>query len=80
VATNFTNRLTDNGFNPAFADYRAHNAATFDPYAILEIEHKPFGNDGIDSIRNAIHQILEEYNKNSISASEVDIVAHVWED
>jgi triacylglycerol esterase/lipase EstA (alpha/beta hydrolase family) len=35
-----------------------------------------FGNYGINSIRNAIHNILGEYHHFSIAASQVDIVAH----
>jgi triacylglycerol esterase/lipase EstA (alpha/beta hydrolase family) len=66
----FTKKLTDNGFNYNFADYKEHNSETFDPC------DKPFGNYGIDSTRNAIHDILEEYHYFSIAASQVDIVAH----
>jgi pimeloyl-ACP methyl ester carboxylesterase len=66
----FTKKLTDNGFNYTFADYKEHNSETFDPC------DKPFGNYGIDSTRNAIHDILEEYHYFSIAASQVDIVAH----
>jgi triacylglycerol esterase/lipase EstA (alpha/beta hydrolase family) len=76
ITTNFTNRLTDNGFIYAFADYESHNSETFDPYAIKTIGDKPFGNYGIDSIRNTIHNILKVYNSFSIAASQVDIVAH----
>jgi pimeloyl-ACP methyl ester carboxylesterase len=71
VMTNFTNRLIDNGFIYAFADYREHNSKTFDPYA-----DKTIGNYGIDSIRNTIDYILKVYNYFSIAASQVDIVAH----
>jgi pimeloyl-ACP methyl ester carboxylesterase len=62
--------LTNNGFYYAFADYEEHNSKTFDPY------DKVFGNYGINSIRNAIHDILEAHNYFSIAASQVDIVAH----
>jgi hypothetical protein len=67
---NFTNKLTDNGFIYAFADYEENNSETFDPC------DKVFGNYGINSIRKAIHDILGQYNDFSIAASQVDIVAH----
>jgi pimeloyl-ACP methyl ester carboxylesterase len=76
VATNFTNKLTDNGFIYAFAYYEKHNSDTFDPYANKTIGDKPFGNYGIDSIRNAINYTLNVYHYFSIAASQVDIVAH----
>jgi pimeloyl-ACP methyl ester carboxylesterase len=67
---NFTNKLTDNGFIYAFADYEEHNSETFDPC------DKIFGNYGINSIRTTIHDILGQYHYFSIAASQVDIVAH----
>jgi hypothetical protein len=67
---NFTNKLTDNGFIYAFADYEEHNSETFDPC------DKVFGNYGINSIRTTIHDILGQYHSFSIAASQVDIVAH----
>jgi pimeloyl-ACP methyl ester carboxylesterase len=70
IDTNFANSLTNNGFYYAFADYEEHNSKTFDPY------DKVFGNYGINSIRNAIHDILEAHHYFSIAASQVDIVAH----
>jgi pimeloyl-ACP methyl ester carboxylesterase len=70
VTTNFANSLVCYGFNYAFADYEAHNSETFDP------SDKVFGNYGINSIRNTIHKILEEYHYFSIAASQVDIIAH----
>jgi len=70
VTTNFANSLVCYGFNYAFADYKAHNSETFDP------SDKVFGNYGINSIRNTIHKILEEYHYFSIAASQVDIIAH----
>ncbi len=70
VITNFANSLAYYGFNYAFADYEAHNSETFDPC------DKVFGNYGINSIRNTIHKILEEYHYFSIAASQVDIIAH----
>jgi pimeloyl-ACP methyl ester carboxylesterase len=77
VMTAFTNELTDKGFIYAFADYGEHNSETFDPDAIKKtMDGKPFGNYGIDSIRNAINYILNVYRYFSIAASQVDIVAH----
>jgi hypothetical protein len=67
---NFTNKLTDNGFIYAFADYKEYNSETFDPC------DKVFGNYGINSIRTTIHDILGQYHYFSIAASQVDIVAH----
>jgi pimeloyl-ACP methyl ester carboxylesterase len=72
----FTKELTKNGFNYTFADYEEHNSETFDPYAIITIGGKPFGNYGINATRNAIHRILKMYHYFSIAASQVDIVAH----
>jgi pimeloyl-ACP methyl ester carboxylesterase len=70
VITNFANRLASYGYHYAFADYEEHNSETFDPY------DKVFGNYGINSIRNTIHNIIEEYRYFSIAASQVDIIAH----
>ncbi len=53
------------------ADYREHNAETFDPYSIPSI-----GNYGIDSIRNSVSEILDSYRNDGIAASQVDIVGH----
>jgi pimeloyl-ACP methyl ester carboxylesterase len=69
--TPFTKSLDDKGFTYTFADYEKHNSETFDPDA-----NKTFGNYGINATRNAIHDILEEYHKCSIAASQVDVVAH----
>ena len=69
VTTNFANCLTYNGFYYAFAGYEEHNS-TFDPC------DKVFGNYGINSIRNAIHDILRQFHYFSIAASQVDVVAH----
>ena len=76
VTTNFANKLTKSGFIYAFADYEEHNSETFDPYAIKTMNGKPFGNYGIDSIRNTINYTLNVYHYFSIAASQVDIVAH----
>lgn len=70
VTTNFANSLANNGFYYAFADYKEHNSKTFDPC------DRVFGNYGINSIRNTIHNILGEYHYFSIAASQVDIVSH----
>ena len=70
VATEFAKSLACSGFNYAFADYEEHNSETFDPC------DKVFGNYGIESIRNTVHKILEEYHYFSIAASQVDIIAH----
>jgi pimeloyl-ACP methyl ester carboxylesterase len=70
VTTNFANSLTNHGLYYAFADYEEHNSETFDPY------DKVFGNYGINSIRNTVHNILGEYHYFSIAASQVDIIAH----
>src|SRR5215207_6915976 len=70
VTTNFANSLANDGFYYAFAGYEEHNSKTFDPC------DKVFGNYGINSIRNTIHNILGEYHYFSIAASQVDIVAH----
>jgi pimeloyl-ACP methyl ester carboxylesterase len=76
IETNFANKLTEKGFMYAFADYGDHNSETFDPCAVKIMGGKPFGNHGIDSIRNAIKYILSVYHYFSIAASQVDIVAH----
>ena len=76
IQTNFANELTNKGFIYAFADYGEHNSETFDPYAVKIMDDKPFGNYGIDSIRNTIKCILNVYHNFSIAASQVDIVAH----
>ena len=76
IETNFANKLTDEGFMYAFADYGDHNSETFDPCDVEIKDDKPFGNYGIDSIRNTIKCILNVYHNFSIAASQVDIVAH----
>ena len=70
VITKFADSLASYGYRYAFADYEEHNSETFDP------RDKVFGNYGIDSIRNTIHKILEEYHYFLIAASQVDIIAH----
>jgi pimeloyl-ACP methyl ester carboxylesterase len=69
--TSFTKTLDDYGFTYTFADYEKYNSETFDPCA-----NKTFGNYGINATRRAIYDILEEYHKFSIAASQVDIIAH----
>lgn len=77
IDTGFTTTLNASGFNYTFADFQAHNSETFDPYAVKIKDGKPFGNYGIDSIRNKIRELLIDYRQNkSIAASQVDIVAH----
>jgi hypothetical protein len=72
VSTNFTKKLAGSNFTYFFADYAKYNSTTFDPYAIPEV-----GNYGINSIRNKIHNLLQDYRVNSsIAAAQVDIVAH----
>ncbi len=70
-ATNFVKILKENGFNLDLADYTKHNAETFDPYA-----NKAIGNNGINSTRTTILDILKKYHANDIAASQVDIIAH----
>jgi triacylglycerol esterase/lipase EstA (alpha/beta hydrolase family) len=76
IETDFANELTNKGFIYAFADYGEHNSETFDPCAVEIKDDKPFGNYGIDSIRNTIKCILNVYHNFSIAASQVDTVAH----
>ena len=76
IETDFANKLTEKGFIYAFADYGEHNSETFDPCAVKIKDGKPFGNYGIDSIRNTIKYILNVYHCFSIAASQVDTVAH----
>jgi pimeloyl-ACP methyl ester carboxylesterase len=76
IETNFANKLTEKGFMYAFADYGDHNSETFDPCAVEIKDGKPFGNYGIDSIRNTMKYILNVYHNFSIAASQVDIIAH----
>jgi pimeloyl-ACP methyl ester carboxylesterase len=75
-ASGFIKELSKNGFKCTFADYEKHNSESFDPYENKAIGNKPFGNYGINSTRNAVHHILEEYHYFSIAASQVDIIAH----
>jgi pimeloyl-ACP methyl ester carboxylesterase len=76
IETDFANELTNKGFIYAFADYGKHSSETFDPFDVEIKDDKPFGNYGIDSIRNTIKCILNVYHNFSIAASQVDIVAH----
>jgi hypothetical protein len=70
-ATNFVEILKENGFNFGLADYTKYNAETFDPYA-----NKAIGNNGINSTRTTILDILKKYHASDIAASQVDIIAH----
>jgi pimeloyl-ACP methyl ester carboxylesterase len=71
IQTNFTETLETANIEVYLADYRGHNAETFDPYSITSI-----GNYGIDSIRNSVSEILDSYRNDGIAASQVDIVGH----
>lgn len=52
-------------------NYKAHNAKTFDPYAEPKI-----GNPAIAALNSKILAVLDRYNKQHISVSQVDIIAH----
>jgi pimeloyl-ACP methyl ester carboxylesterase len=71
INNQFSETLERDGFDVFFADYSTHNAKTFDPDSIPEI-----GNYGINSIRKEIAKILDKYSNESISATQVDVVAH----
>ena len=71
IKTNFSKTLGQANIGVYFADYKEHNAETFDPYDIPVI-----GNQGIDSIRNTISEILDSYRNDGIAASQVDIIGH----
>lgn len=71
IKTNFTKTLGQANIDMHFADYKEHNAETFDPYDIPAI-----GNYGIDSIRNSIKEIRDSYRDDGIAASQVDIIGH----
>jgi pimeloyl-ACP methyl ester carboxylesterase len=70
-STDFKQFLEGHGFWVAMVDYRKHNAKTFDPCAEPEI-----GNPAIAALKSRILEVLDRYNKQQISASQVDIVAH----
>jgi len=67
----FKERLEKNGYKVFLADYAAHNAKTFHPYAIPEI-----GNHGIDSLRKEIAKASNSCHNQSIAAAQVDVIAH----
>ena len=69
--TGFKQFLQSHGFWVAMVDYRKHNAKTFDPN-----DEPKIGNQAIAALKSRIQEVLEEYNKKHISASQVDIVAH----
>ena len=71
ILSNFLQTLNQSKLNSTLADYRIHNATTFDPYF-----NKTFGNYGINATRNAIGRALEDYHGNATAASQVDVVAH----
>ena len=67
----FKEKLENNGYKVFLADYAAHNAETFHPYAIPGI-----GNHGIDSLRKEIAKASNSYHNQSIAAAQVDVIAH----
>jgi pimeloyl-ACP methyl ester carboxylesterase len=69
--TVFKQSLEGHGFWVATVDYREHNAKTFDPCAEPEI-----GNPAIAALKSRILEVLDRYNKQHISVSKVDIIAH----
>jgi pimeloyl-ACP methyl ester carboxylesterase len=71
ILSNFLQTLNQSKLNSTLADYRIHNATTFDPYF-----NKTFGNYGINATRNAIGRALKDYHGNATAASQVDVVAH----
>lgn len=76
IESNFNKTLRQSGFDTFYADYSEYNAITFDPYKNETIGNKPFGNYGIDSVRNETAKALKKYHNNSIAAAQVDIVGH----
>ena len=69
--TGFKQSLECHGFWVATVDYKEHNAKTFDPYAEPEI-----GNPAIAALKSRILEVLDRCNKQHISVSKVDIIAH----
>ncbi len=69
--TNFTKTLNESNIDVYLADYRDHNATTFDPNDITGI-----GNHGIDSIRKQVNETLSSYHDKRTAASQVDIIGH----
>jgi triacylglycerol esterase/lipase EstA (alpha/beta hydrolase family) len=69
--TVFKQSLEGHGFWVATVDYKEHNAKTFDPCAEPEI-----GNPAIAALKSRILEVLDRYNKQHISVSKVDIIAH----
>ena len=71
--TGFKQFLKGHGFWVATVNYKEHNAKTFDPGHPAEPE---IGNPAIAALKSTIVTVLNKYNKQHISASQVDIVAH----
>jgi pimeloyl-ACP methyl ester carboxylesterase len=73
IKSKFKETLEKNGYKGKVlpADYEAHNAETFHPYAIPEI-----GNHGIDSLRKKIAEASNSCHNQSIAAAQVDVIAH----
>jgi len=69
--TGFKEFLERHGFCASMADYEKYNDRTFDPN-----DEPKIGNQAIAALKSKIQEVLEEYNKKNISASQVDIVAH----
>jgi len=73
IESKFKEKLENNGYKDKvfLADYEAHNAETFHPYAIPGI-----GNHGIDSLRKKIAEASNSCHNQSIAAAQVDVIAH----
>jgi triacylglycerol esterase/lipase EstA (alpha/beta hydrolase family) len=71
--TGFRQYLEGRGFRVTMVDYKEHNAKTFDPGHPAEPE---IGNPAIAALKSTIVAVLNRCNKQHISASQVDIVAH----
>jgi pimeloyl-ACP methyl ester carboxylesterase len=73
IESKFKEKLENKGYKDKvfLADYAAHNAKTFHPYAIPEI-----GNHGIDSLRKKIAEASNSCHNQSIAAGQVDVIAH----
>jgi len=73
IESKFKEKLENNGYKDKVfpADYAAHNAETFHPYAIPGI-----GNHGIDSLRKKIADACNSCHNQSIAAAQVDVIAH----
>ena len=70
-STGFKQFLEGHGFRVATVDYKEHNAKTFHPHAQPEV-----GNPAIGALKSRILEVLDTYNKQRISVSKIDIIAH----